>query len=190
MYQHIIQEIEYDYQNYIQYFNQIRQKPGYYIEIEIKKWKNLYNILAQIKTVMINQSFNIDDIDLIRICIYYIDSFFDIMQYERKYDCDKFMIAFNEIKLKHFWNYIKENMVNNILESYQNVFLGYYIKNTNLRINFSELQLYYPIEIFEHLFSTTNKDRMFRMVLSLEHKNIFLPIEIIQYIFNNFLEIH
>lgn len=189
MYKKIIQEIEYDYKNYIQYFNQIRQKPGYYMEIEIKKWKNLYNILEQIKTDMIKQSFNIDDIDLIRICIYYIDSFFDIMQYERRYDCNKFLITFNEIKLKHFWNYIKENMVNNILESYQNVFLGYYIKNTDLRINFSELQLYYPIEIFEHLFSTTNKDRINTVNLCLYKKNIWIPIEIIEYTFHNFLEL-
>ncbi len=188
-YQKIIQEIEYDYQNYIQYFKQIRQKPGYYIEIEVKKWKNLYNILEKIKTDMINKSFDVDDIDYIRISIHYINLFFDIMQYDRKYDYSKFIITLNEIKLKNFWNYFKDNMINNILESYQNVVLGYYIKNNDQRINFSELQLYYPIEIFEHLFPNTNKDRISILVQCLEHKNIFLPIEIIDYTFNNFLEL-
>ncbi len=138
---------------------------------------------------MIYQSIDIEYIDQIRICIYYIDLFFDIIQYDRKYDCNKFISAFNEIKLKKFWNYIKENMINNIFESYQNIVIGYYIKNDNQIINFSELYLYYPIEIFEHLFPTTNKDRMSILVQCLEHKNIFLPIEIIDYIFNNFLEI-
>lgn len=189
MYKKIIQEIEYDYQNYIKYFKQIRQKPGYYIEIEIKKWKNLYNILEKIKTDMINQSFDGDDIDYIRICIYYVNYFFDIMQYDRKYDCRKFIITLNEIKLKIFWNYIKENMINNILESYNNIVFEYYIKNNDQRINFSELQLYYPIEIFEYLFPTTNKDRMFTMVLCLERIDNFLPIEIIDYTFKNFLEL-
>jgi hypothetical protein len=188
-YQKIIQDIEYDYQNYIQYFRQIRQKPGYYIQIENKKWKNLYNILEKIKNYMINSYFDIDDIDYIRICIHYIDLFFDIMKYDRKYDCSKFISAFNEVKLQNFWGYVKENMINTIIATYNTNVLGYYIKNNNLIINFSILQLYYPIEIFEHLFPNTNKDRIFILVQCLERTNNFLPIEIIQYIFNNFLEL-
>lgn len=189
MHKKIIQEIEYDYQNYIQYLKQIRQNSGYYMEIEIKKWNNLYNILKQIKIDMINQSFNTDDIDNIRICIYYIDSFFDIMQYERRYDCNKFITTFDEIKTKNIWNYVQTNIITYMLQSFEHIVLDYYIKNNGLRINFSELQVYYPIEIFKYFFSTTNKDRINTLNLCLYKKNIWIPIEIIEYTFTKFIEL-